>query len=162
MNTPIPDDKLDSIRKDIFRGMKLQAIKTYRDCTGLGWRKCKDAVERLAVELRASDPEKFIDAIARQSVAIPDDKLESMREDIFRGMKLQAIKTYRDCTGLGLKECKDFVDSLVVELKATSPEKFIPQTLGGQIVARLVVGCSCLAFIVMVWGIAFLILHAVR
>lgn len=93
---------------------------------------------------------------------IPDDKLESMREDIFRGMKLQAIKTYRDCTGLGLRECKDFVDRLVVELRASDPEKFVPQTLGGQIVARLVVGCSCLAVVVIVWGIVFLILHAGR
>jgi len=90
---------------------------------------------------------------------IPDDKLESMREDIFRGMKLQAIKTYHECTEHGLKESKDAVEALAAELRASSPERFIAPTLGRQIMQRAVVGCFLLIMLLMGWGIAFLILR---
>lgn len=38
-----------------------------------------------------------------------DDELKSL---IVEGKKIQAIKKYRTVTGLGLKEAKDYVDSL--------------------------------------------------
>jgi hypothetical protein len=93
------------------------------------------------------------------STPIPDDKLESIREDIFRGMKLQAIKTYHECTGQGLKESKEAVEALSSDLRSSSPERFIAPTPGRQIAARVVVGCFLLTVLAMGWGIAFLILH---
>jgi hypothetical protein len=59
MNTPIPEDKLGQIRSALFRGQKIEAIKLYRESADMGLAEAKTAVERLEVELRASEPEKF-------------------------------------------------------------------------------------------------------
>jgi hypothetical protein len=56
--------------------------------------------------------------------AAPNDPNEQIKEDIFNGRKIDAIKKYRAITREGLKESKDFIEALEVELRATSPEKF--------------------------------------
>jgi hypothetical protein len=56
--------------------------------------------------------------------AAPNDPNEQIKEDIFNGRKIDAIKKYRTITREGLKESKDFIEALEVELRATSPEKF--------------------------------------
>lgn len=55
---------------------------------------------------------------------ISDDDGERIRAAIFAGRKIEAIKLYRECTGLGLKEAKDFVELLESELRRTALEKF--------------------------------------
>jgi len=55
---------------------------------------------------------------------IPEDQLAAIKEAIFKGHKIQAIKLYRDTTNTGLKEAKDAADKLESELRAASPEKF--------------------------------------
>jgi len=51
-----------------------------------------------------------------QQVGVPDTVTEEMRNELkdllSKGKKIEAIKKYRTVTGLGLKECKDYVDSL--------------------------------------------------
>jgi ribosomal protein L7/L12 len=42
----------------------------------------------------------------------------------FNGRKIDAIKKYRAITREGLKESKDFIEALEVELRASNPEKF--------------------------------------
>jgi hypothetical protein len=59
MNTPIPENKLASVREALFSGQKIEAIKLYREGTGTGLADAKAAVEKLEVELRATSPEKF-------------------------------------------------------------------------------------------------------
>lgn len=49
---------------------------------------------------------------------------EAIRRAIFAGQKIAAIKHYREATGLGLKESKDFVEALETELRAAAPEQF--------------------------------------
>jgi len=58
----------------------------------------------------------------------PDAK-NQIADAIFTRNKLHAIKLYRDATGQGLKEAKDFIDALTAELQEKSPEKF---TSGGE------------------------------
>lgn len=41
-----------------------------------------------------------------------EDKIEEVRRLALSGLKLQAVKLYKDLTGKSLKESKDFVDSL--------------------------------------------------
>jgi len=55
---------------------------------------------------------------------IPEDQLTTIKEALFQGQKIQAIKLYRSATSVGLAEAKDAVDKLESELKAASPEKF--------------------------------------
>lgn len=53
----------------------------------------------------------------------PEVKNE-IAEAIFTRQKIHAIKLYRDATGQGLKEAKDFIETLTEELQENSPEKF--------------------------------------
>jgi hypothetical protein len=59
---------------------------------------------------------------------MPDDSSnkidDEIRDAIFAGQKIRAIKLYRELTGHGLKESKDFIEALTEELRTSSPEKF--------------------------------------
>lgn len=59
MNNAIPEQKLSTIKQAIFSGRKIDAIKLYREATGLGLAEAKDSVERLEAELRSSAPADF-------------------------------------------------------------------------------------------------------
>lgn len=45
-------------------------------------------------------------------------------EAIASGRKIEAIKIHRSATQLGLKESKDFIDALEIELRKEHPEMF--------------------------------------
>ena len=59
MSVPITENQLSAIRKALFEGRKIEAIKLYRKATSAGLAEAKDAVEKLEQELRASSSEKF-------------------------------------------------------------------------------------------------------
>jgi hypothetical protein len=64
---------------------------------------------------------------------ITDHFREEIAELIFLGQKIAAIKRYREVTGKGLKEAKEYVETLNAQLQQESPEKFI---------AKPSVGCT--------------------
>jgi ribosomal protein L7/L12 len=47
------------------------------------------------------------------------------------GRKIEAIKLYREVTGEGLKESKEFIDALVPKLVAQDPVKYAKAAQGG-------------------------------
>lgn len=55
---------------------------------------------------------------------IPAETKAAICDHLFEGRKIAAIKLYREATGEGLKESKDFVDALEARLREESPEKF--------------------------------------
>lgn len=55
---------------------------------------------------------------------LPDEKIEAIRDSLFRGNKIQAIKHYREATGLGLAESKAFIDALELRLRQDEPDQF--------------------------------------
>ena len=55
---------------------------------------------------------------------IPDNTLALIKEALFRGEKIRAIKLHREATGLGLAESKNEVEKLEASLRASSPERF--------------------------------------
>ena len=57
-------------------------------------------------------------------VIATDEKLIAIRAALYNGRKIEAIKIYRRCAGVGLYEAKQAVEALEAELRATSPEKF--------------------------------------
>lgn len=59
MSEPTPEAQADRIKNALFAGNKIEAIKLYREQTGLGLKESKDAVEKLEAELRASSPDRF-------------------------------------------------------------------------------------------------------
>ncbi|MDG2390387.1 MAG: ribosomal protein L7/L12 [Planctomycetaceae bacterium] len=58
------------------------------------------------------------------SADISPEVKTQIADAIFAQRKIEAIKLYRDASGQGLKEAKDFIESLTTELQEKSPEKF--------------------------------------
>lgn len=57
-------------------------------------------------------------------MSLSDEQRNAMTELLFVGQKIAAIKIYRQATGAGLKESKDFVETLESTLQQTMPERF--------------------------------------
>ena len=55
---------------------------------------------------------------------LPDDKRQAIRQAIYSGRKIEAIKLVRETAGCGLKEAKEFVETLGAELFEKEPQKF--------------------------------------
>jgi hypothetical protein len=74
-----------------------------------------------------------------------EDEITSL---IFEGKKIQAIKLYRNATFKGLKESKDVIDKLSLELYEKNPERFSvdPTASKGCGTAIFFLGLICLAF----------------
>lgn len=99
---------------DLLRaGKTIEAIKHYRELTGSSLLEAKTA----------------IDALQRgQPVAIPLSKVSAppgpvledaqLKQHLAHGQLIDAVKRYRELTGLGLKEAKDAVESLRDSMKS--------------------------------------------
>jgi large subunit ribosomal protein L7/L12 len=93
----------------VERGQMIAAIKLYRERTGTGLAEAKSAVEALAAgqPIERRNPE--VDGISL-------DSLEGQVLVLLRARrKIEAIKIYRERTGVGLKEAKDAVEGLAVK-----------------------------------------------
>jgi len=88
----------DELKQLIGQNRLIEAIKLYREQTGCGLKEAKDYIDSLAG--RAPTP------VAQN---IDDDYLRSL---VMSGRKVEAVKLYREKIGCGLKEAKDYIDSL--------------------------------------------------
>lgn len=76
-----------------------------------------------------------------------DEQIAEITKALADGSKIEAIKVYREATGKGLKESKDFIDTLIPKLLEEDPEKYSNLKLGG--------GCaSVLVFALLLSGVA--------
>jgi ribosomal protein L7/L12 len=77
------------------------------------------------------------------------DQVEAISEALASGNKLKAIKLYREVSGKGLKESKDFIDALIPQLVQQDPERFaqagIENNSGCSIKVALVAGATVFA-----------------
>ena len=55
---------------------------------------------------------------------LSDEAMTSLTDALLDGRKIEAIKLYREATGLGLKESKDEIEALEASLRAQFPDKF--------------------------------------
>src|SRR4051812_19469872 len=79
---------------------------------------------------------------------IPEAQAAQIREALFAGRKIQAIKLLRETAGLQLVDAKTVVEKLEAELRQTSPEKFTARKNGCGTGA-----VCCLLFVVfLAWG----------
>ena len=90
-------------------GRKIEAIKRYRELTGVGLKEAKDAVE--AMDRATTLPPKS--SVLRQ---VNDSEIE---QQIRSGHLIDAIKLYREKTGVGLKEAKDAVEAWRDRIRAS-------------------------------------------
>ncbi|MFO0594496.1 MAG: ribosomal protein L7/L12 [Myxococcaceae bacterium] len=111
--TPQLDSAEQQSPEQLLRaGRKIEAIKRYRELTGVGLREAKDAVEALE---RGQSPDALPPkgAVLRQ---VTDSEIEAQ---IRSGHLIDAIKLYREKTGVGLKEAKDAVEALRDRMRAS-------------------------------------------
>lgn len=123
------------LRSLLANGRKIEAIKLYRERTGAGLAEAKEAVETM--EQGGTLP------------AAESSELDLQREVISlleQGKKIEAIKLYRQRTGLGLAEAKQAVETIAAERHIV-----VPSGTGcfGVLVFVLAV---CLAAALNVWG----------
>lgn len=65
------------------------------------------------------------------SSPIPVTSLAEIKDAIFRGNKIEAIKILREATGSDLKDSKDSVEKLEAELRVSEPGRFAAKSAGG-------------------------------
>jgi ribosomal protein L7/L12 len=100
MNTPNTDWE-QRIRFLLSQGKKIEAVKLYKEHTGVGLAAAKEAVEAMetgAAELFTAEPEDDLEA----------ELLRLLRQE----RKLEAVKLCRDRRGVSLMEAKETVESL--------------------------------------------------
>jgi len=98
----------DELRSLLRQGRKIDAIKRYREQTGVGLREAKDAVEALEAGAALPPRDRFDPNLEQDLIVLLE-----------RGQKVQAIKKIRDVTGLGLREAKEAVEALAAEYGLT-------------------------------------------
>ncbi|HAV63395.1 MAG TPA: hypothetical protein DCY13_13645 [Verrucomicrobiales bacterium] len=117
MNQP-NSAQLQAIRQALDNGDKLEAIKLYREATGAELKEAKEAVEDMETGHATTDT---VATGAKQAAA---NRSSAVREALFKGHKIDAIKRYREITGLGLRDAKLAVDKLEADLRKTDGERF--------------------------------------
>lgn len=55
---------------------------------------------------------------------LSSEVIEEISQALCQGKKIEAIKIYRETTGQGLKESKEFIDALIPQLIEKDPEKY--------------------------------------
>ncbi len=106
--------RLKEIVATAREGNKIEAIKQYRELTGVGLKEAKDAVEALMegrpVQMSSVQVGGNVTATSRagQTGATMQEVIQLARQ----GNKIEAIKRYRQITGVGLKEAKDAVEAI--------------------------------------------------
>ncbi len=118
--------RLEEIASLLRAGKKLNAIKVYREVTGASLAEAKDAVERLDMAIRLYGTIVVADTlmeVAQQGMAMDMDiqsmLLTEMAYLVSRGEKIQAIKLYRERTGMGLSDAKVIVDRIELMMRAS-------------------------------------------
>ena len=115
---PLVSAPTASVHDLLREGRKIEAIKLYREQSGLGLKEAKDAVEAMELggqALGAPPPLHPAKRTITSEMAVDDAEL---RGHVTGGRILEAIKRYRELTGLGLKESKDAIESLRDSLKS--------------------------------------------
>ncbi len=90
-------------------GDKLEAIKRYREVFNVGLAEAQDAVDKMAAGQVTQASESF-DAMPTEGAE--PDVVYHVKQLLEAGNKIEAIKLYRQATGLGLKEAKDAVEAI--------------------------------------------------
>ena len=87
------------------------------------------------------------------SLPIPEEDLAAIKEALYQGRKIDAIKRYRESATAGLAEAKTAVEQLEAELRAASPEKFSATPAGKGCFGAAAMICL-LVLVGAVWYVA--------
>jgi ribosomal protein L7/L12 len=104
------------LRDLLAAGRKIEAIKRYRQATGVGLAEAKSVIEALIETLarRAAPP-----AVESGSSDFEQEIVSLLQQ----GRKIAAIKVYRERTGAGLKEAKESVEAIAANRRIFAPTR---------------------------------------
>lgn len=98
-------DQVEQIHEYIHNQQLINAIKLYREATGVGLAEAKEAVEAMARDEYSKPQSGTLD--------FDNPILEARIISLLKNReKIQAVRIYRDEYGVGLKEAKDAVDRI--------------------------------------------------
>lgn len=98
---------LDEVKAQIVLGNKIEAIRLYREATGVGLKEAKDAVEAMERgEEVAALP------VSNKTMVVGASSLDQVRVLALSGQKVAAISRYRELTGADLAAAKDAVEAM--------------------------------------------------
>ena len=78
------------------------------------------------------------------------EEIEAIGDALAAGRKIEAIKIYRDATGKGLKEAKEFIEALIPKLQEHDPEKYAKLAKSGGCTSMLLLGVT-LGCVSIIW-----------
>lgn len=116
ISAPVPSMSLEDTKQVVIKMLaensKIQAIKFVKDNTGVGLKEAKDFVE--SIERTCVIDYQSVQQRQNSQFAnfISPDLEQKVRNLLAQGQKMEAIKLVKDSTDLGLKECKEYVESL--------------------------------------------------
>lgn len=85
-------------------------------------------------------------------MSLTDETRDQINEAIFAGRKVEAIKLYRQATGEGLLESKEFIETLTKRLREEYPDK-VPAHASGCGTAVVLLATTASA-VIMGWWLA--------
>jgi len=104
LTPPVPQglSNEDAIRDEINRGRLINAIKLYRQSTGVGLKEAKDIVEAMAA----------VGNVGTKTYSPTVDTDDRIAELVRSGNKIAAIRDYRAATGASLLDAKNYIEEL--------------------------------------------------
>lgn len=109
-----PDSNWQELKEALEKSQLIEAIKIYREATGVGLKEAKDAVEAL-------HKGRPVNSTVDQSKNLKDDDWLRIKECLAKSNTIEAIKIYREATGCDLKEAKDAIDEYFGKIKRNNP-----------------------------------------
>ncbi len=116
----LPKDLEERLQLLIGRGQKIAALKELRTATGMGLKEAKDIVDSMAsggsLRNMISSSTTATPAISQITTDISTEAMGKVQDLLRSGKKIEALKAYREASGLSLKEAKDNIDKMAREL----------------------------------------------
>jgi hypothetical protein len=110
-----------------------------------------------AFSLKATPGPTTLRTTSNTEIHMPDEltpeQTQQITNTLTSGRKLEAIKLYRDATGKGLKDSKDYVEALIPKLIEQDPEKYASLANQGK-------GCASVIVVALI-GTAALLWRAI-
>jgi ribosomal protein L7/L12 len=100
----LSDEQIGAIQTELAAGRPINAIRLYRQYTGVGLAEAKQAVDQLSA---GQTPQ-----IADPSSDLSEDQLQSILAELRANQKIQAIKLHRQYTNSDLAAAKIAVEQL--------------------------------------------------
>ena len=112
--TGISSDQEHQIRELVVKGKKIAAVKLYREVTGASLKDAKDAVDAIEMGTVIGFPETI-------QIGKIDPTLESrIKRLLAERKKIEAVKAYREVYNCGLKDAKEAVDIIEMQMRMES------------------------------------------